>query len=360
MTVERAARLAIPVVWSSRSKPRPSIVFDTYWRFAAERQAIFFRRLAGDPPPWTDDPILQTYKFTNAYRASDRTSQYLIRNVIYEGSADWGEVFFRTILFKLFNRIETWEAIAGEADPPRSDRFDQVQYREILTETMRRGSPIYSAAYIMPPVSLGKGSPKHWGHLALLASMLQLRTPQRVAEAKSLREVYELLRSFPSIGRFLAYQLAIDLDYAPDLPFTEGSFVIAGPGANEGIAKCFEARDGWSDEDLILWTTERQQLEFDRLGIHFQDLWGRALQPIDCQNLFCEVAKYARVALPLFNARGGRTRIKQRFAAQATAAPPWYPPKWSINQRLSSRVEIPTTHRAAELDHEVPVGASRR
>jgi hypothetical protein len=51
---------------------RPSKVFDTYWRFAAERQEIFFRRIAGAPPPWTADPILREFKFTNAYRASDR------------------------------------------------------------------------------------------------------------------------------------------------------------------------------------------------------------------------------------------------------------------------------------------------
>src|SRR5687768_17836021 len=59
-------------------------VFSSYWRFAAERQRIFLRRLRGANPPWSDDPVLQVHKFTNAYRASDRVSQYLIRRVIYE------------------------------------------------------------------------------------------------------------------------------------------------------------------------------------------------------------------------------------------------------------------------------------
>ena len=30
--------------------------------------------------------------------------------------------------------------------------------------------------------------------------------------------------------------------------------------------------------------------------VEFRDLWGRPLQLIGCQNLFCEVDKYARVA----------------------------------------------------------------
>ena len=74
--------------------------------FRGRRQAAFFRRYLGEPAPWSGDEILQTYKFTNAYRASDRVSQYLIRNVIYRGSSATHEVFFRTILFKLFNKIE--------------------------------------------------------------------------------------------------------------------------------------------------------------------------------------------------------------------------------------------------------------
>jgi alpha-glutamyl/putrescinyl thymine pyrophosphorylase clade 1 len=90
---------------------RPSKVFDTYWRFAAERQEIFFRRIAGAPPPWTADPILGKFKFTCAYRASDRVSQYLIRRVIYAGDQNPEELIFRILVFKMFNRIETWELL---------------------------------------------------------------------------------------------------------------------------------------------------------------------------------------------------------------------------------------------------------
>ena len=93
----------VPVV-SLLSPAEPTVVYDTYWRFAAERQAIFYRKLDGLPAPWTADPILGRHKFTNAYRASDRVSQYLIRRVIYEGDQTAEEVFFRTILFKLFKQ----------------------------------------------------------------------------------------------------------------------------------------------------------------------------------------------------------------------------------------------------------------
>ena len=45
----------------------PTIVFDTYWRFAAERLAIFYRRYADPLGPWTSDPILKAFRFTKLY-----------------------------------------------------------------------------------------------------------------------------------------------------------------------------------------------------------------------------------------------------------------------------------------------------
>ena len=106
---------ARPSLNVSRISPaEPTVVYDTYWSFAVERQEVFLRRLEGCPPPWTHDSILHHYKFPNAYRASDRVSQYLIRNVIYEGPQSPEGIFFRTLLFKIFNRIETWELLKAK------------------------------------------------------------------------------------------------------------------------------------------------------------------------------------------------------------------------------------------------------
>jgi alpha-glutamyl/putrescinyl thymine pyrophosphorylase clade 1 len=44
-------------------------------------------------------PILLKYKFTNAYRVLDRTSQYLIGEVIRKGDRSPMEMFYRILLF---------------------------------------------------------------------------------------------------------------------------------------------------------------------------------------------------------------------------------------------------------------------
>ncbi|RZK34497.1 MAG: hypothetical protein EOO61_13480, partial [Hymenobacter sp.] len=93
--------------------PNATYVMDTYWKFAAARQEIFFNRLAGKPL-LTIDPILLRHKFTNAYRAADRVSQYLIRAVIYQGDQLPHELLFRILLFKLFNKIDTWQLLEHE------------------------------------------------------------------------------------------------------------------------------------------------------------------------------------------------------------------------------------------------------
>jgi hypothetical protein len=112
-------------------------------------------------------------------------------------------------------------------------------------------------------------------------------------------------------------------------------FVIPGPGAKGGISKCFETLGGLTEADLIRVVTERQEAEFERLGIDFKSLWGRPLQLIDCQNLFCEVDKYSRVYHPEIAGTSLRSRIKQKFRASSLPVDYWYPPKWGINEKIA-------------------------
>ena len=304
-------------------------VFDTYWRFAALRQLLFMRRVARSLPPWTDDPVLSSYRFTNVYRATDRVSQYLIRNVLYRGEQTGEEIFFRGILFKFFNRIETWERLEAKAGPITWRGFDFDRYATALDAIAEHQGPIYSAAYIMPSPAFGYRR-KHLNHLRLLESMMLDGAPFRVERAHSLREVFEILRSYPSLGNFLAFQFAIDLNYSAMLDFSEMECVVAGPGAHSGIRKCFADTGGFDDADVIRAVTEMADREFDRLGLSFCTLWGRPLQLIDCQSLFCEVDKYARIVHPASSGTAGRTRIKQRFTPKPKPVPQWYPPKWGL------------------------------
>lgn len=316
-----------------------SSVFDTYWRFAAERQDVYFRRLAKQAEPWTNDPIISVHKFTNAYRAADRVSQYLIRHVIYRDDLPKSdtEVLFRTLLFKLFNKIETWELLEYTFGAVTFKTYKFEHYDRLLGEAMRAGGRIYSAAYIMPPGGSAFGHvAKHQNHLRLLEKMMADDLAGKLSKMRKMQPAFELLRSYPTIGDFLAYQFVTDINYTEVTDFSEMEFVIPGPGARDGLRKCFTDSAGLNEAELIRLVADNQEREFERLGIQFQPLWGRRLQLIDCQNLFCEVDKYARVAHPEVSGISGRTRIKQKFSPTGPLERPWYPPKWGINDKISA------------------------
>ena len=305
-------------------------MFDAYWCFAAERQRLFMRRVHGSPYPWTDNPVLRRHRFTNAYRAADRVSQYLIRHVLYEGPQTPVEVFFRALLFKLFNRIDTWEALVSQFGIPTACDYRPKAYSRVLDALFARGSKLYSAAYIVPNPLFGQPR-KHRNHLQLLELMLRDEAPDQIADADSLQAVYHILRSFPSVGPFLGFQFTIDLNYSAVVDFSEMDFVVAGPGARDGIRRCFADTAGLNDADLIRAVSDLRHDEFARLGIHFPDLWGRPLQLVDLQNLFCEVDKYARVAFPSSPGASARKRIKQLYRLSDNPLPQWYPPKWRLD-----------------------------
>ena len=331
-SLPRQARLGLREFTPLSSLTSPSVVYETFWHFAAERQAIFFRRLNGESPPWTTDPILQHNKFTNAYRASDRVSQYLIRHVIYSGDQSPQEVFFRTILFKLFNRIETWELLQSKLSRLSYETYSFERYDAILTGALAEGRRVYSAAYIMPSGKSTFGSrQKHRNHLQLLDMMMKDDVPQRIADTGNMSDAFELLRSYPTIGDFLAYQFVTDINYGNFTTFSEMEFTVPGPGALDGIHKCFKDLGGLNEADTIKLVADSQEHEFARRGLTFLSLGGRSLQLIDVQNLFCEVSKYARLAHPDIDGTNKRKRIKQSFVPSAEPITYWYPPKWGIN-----------------------------
>lgn len=324
-------------LWKSPAPVRPTPVYDVLWRFAAERQAVLLRRVRGQTPPWTEDAILRQYRFTNAYRAADRVSQYLIRRVIYDGAWGLRDTTFRVLLFKLFNKIETWEHLERRFGPLTYDAFDPHAFATALEELRSARKPIYSGAYIMPPVSTGSGTAgaaKHAGHLLLLKRMMEDALPDRLGEAGSLQSVYAYLLGYDGLGPFLAFQYAIDLNYARAFDFSEMSFVVPGPGALDGMKKCFSDTGGLSPTELIRWVTDRQEIEFERLGLQFERIGDRPLQLIDVQNLFCEVSKYSRVSHPHVVGTTARSRIKQSYRRDERPLSLFFPPKWGVNGSL--------------------------
>ena len=304
--------------------------FKYYFYFIQERMNIFWKKFENSNN-LTDDPILQTFKFTNVYRACDRVSQYLIKNVIYKDLDRYTpeDVLLRILVFKVFNKIETWEYLNGENEIT-TNTFNVQKLTDALTRRQQT-KPIFSNAYMMAGSHAEyKGIPtKHQVWLQMIEDrFIKDQGLRTVLNAKSMAEVYSQLREYPLIGDFLAYQYTIDFNYSPYLNFDEDSFVKAGLGAVRGIKKCFKSY-GDTYEDAIRYTQNHFDLFQEKYGFTaFRPLPGREPKLIDLQNCFCETDKYLRAKMP--DLKVGNVRIKQRYKPSPEKIEYYFPKQWGL------------------------------
>src|SRR6516162_6634497 len=161
------------------SAPEVTLVFDTCWKLAAERYRIYEKRLRGEPPPWNNDRILQEHKFTNVFRACDRVSQYLIREVIYnpDASTDAEEVVFQILLFKLFNAIPAWEVLKAYAAELGNAKAADVK--------------IWNRAYVQNQNYRTESPTKHERYLALVNEMMRGNVTGKLQAARTYADAFQ-------------------------------------------------------------------------------------------------------------------------------------------------------------------------
>lgn len=315
-----------------------SPLLDEYWKFAAERHSVFLKKLRGETAPWTESPIIQTYKFTNCFRSIDAVSQYLLREVIY--SPGWEtrsveETIFRVLLFKIFNKNSTWDlwnfALAGGQGPSLAN-FDVNVYDIILSQAQKEGKTIWSGAYMLTAQG-SFGVRRHLMYLNLLKKWVDEKVPERCV-AGSMKECFDILMKYRTMKDFLSNQYTLDIGYTRFVDWDENDFVAAGPGTIRGFNKMFSGIKKNQYADIAKYLVDTQEEHFARLGLEPVKLGDRSLHLNDITNCGCEFDKFSRVAFP--SASGGnnavvRARIKQKYRANSGSRPALvFPPKWGI------------------------------
>jgi len=317
-----------------------------------ERHAIHQRRLAGQPWPCTDDPILRQHTFTNVFRIYDRVTQYIISNVIGKGDRDLHETCFRVILFRCFNRISTWELLVAHFGELTWRDFTLPAYEAVLFEEYRQNNRLYGASYIMPAPELGGSSldgskvkPNYANHLRLLKVMMESDLPGQLAQISELGDAWERIALYPGMGAFLSFQyvlfffplpllrsrfplsdvhrLLLDLNMIPQLSYPE-DWAICGPGAMSCLVKIFGPGVKGAYGEALTWLHQTQDLHFARLGISR----GRrpsigsnhVLSLVDFEHSLCECDIYSRKAHP--EIKGRRLHIATRRNFSANRPPP--------------------------------------
>jgi hypothetical protein len=285
---------------------------DLFWRFVCERQWIWRRRVAqGLPPPWTDDPILQHERFTNAYRELDPGTRYVIEYVL-ELDVPRPDKVFNVMLYRLVGRSETHSALGFQF----LATFDPSGLERSLKDLRGAGRPPFTAAYMVSAYS-AMGSSDKTENVARLFAALHANFDQlfaRIDRCVTAAEAHATLRSAYGFGNFLAYQVLVDLLYPLRvygnrglLPFSHDDWASPGPGARRGIEMLLQPkmfRQPNATElllEVMRWLRDHQQAEFARLDLDFpylEDADGELIMIslANIQNCLCEFHKYVKIS----------------------------------------------------------------
>lgn len=329
----------------SKKIPVPGENFPYYLYWMCERMNIFWKKYEGKPAPWTDDEVLRNGKFCNVYRCLDRVSQYLLSHVIYNGKKyEPEDIFFRILLFKHFNKIETWELMEKE--------FGEITYEvgleniaKFLDDCIERKIAIYGNAYIIncffyqyPEYKHITELSKHRAHFRIYEDeIFQNGHLYDFLEAGSLEELFWVFRKMKIYGDFTAQQYAIDLNYSTLFNFSENDFVITGPGSIKGISWTFDGIGKNKDDyvEVIKWVHDN----FEELMSNFERETGMKWNPLpwetvptltNLQNCFCEASKYAK-GLGVSFKKGVSERIKTTYKESPKSINYVFPPKWNAH-----------------------------
>lgn len=257
-----------------------------YLDFVSERHRIWEQRQAGDPQPWTDDPILAGRKFTNVYRVLDPGSQFVFE--MADDDPDEHTLMVRALLYRFTNRPEFWRTtrrVMGRW-PAVADLDDGTLAEAWRVTKEVLGVQMFSGAYICMPNPGGKFTP---GLDKLAATVMLARRVlhpvgsdycwPELSKVTTLQERFQVLSGPHAMGGFMTQQVLTDWGYVFG-PDQENTFVADGPGSRVGAKHL-----GLKPQDAFRWGRE---------SIHGVTLEGRPPSLMDVQNCFCEFGKYVR------------------------------------------------------------------
>jgi hypothetical protein len=270
-----------------------------------EREAIRLRRAAGQPQPWTEDPILAKWSFTNIRREDDKVTRW-IRDNWREPHADDPDLFFAMAVARLVN----WSHTLGLLGYPVP--WDRQHFISVLQEQANGGAKVWGDAYNIS--NAGKSLPKVEIVAGVLDALWARQKSLRPRSYDSLLACYARLKDMRGFGSFMAAQVVADMKHVDPLRSARDwwTFAAPGPGSKRGLNRILgrPVDAPWRDE--YVWRTAFEKLhetiapELERIGI------GR-LCGQDLQNCLCELDKYERVRL-------GEGKPKRKFIPTSSAS----------------------------------------
>jgi hypothetical protein len=261
--------------------------------FVRERHAIYERRLAGEPKPWTKDPILQKFRFCNIYRELDAVTVW-IRKYWREPNANDPDLWFAMVVARMYNLPTTLTMIEYPV------LYEPRRIRRVVNAMQSEGLTVFNAAYMVRCDCQQAGKTKtDYLIEKVFNPMWRDRETLRPRSTDTLAQFHTRLMSCYGMGSFMAGQVTADTKFHGVLATAEDwwTFACPGPGSQRGLNWVCgrEFNQSWKEDD---WYRALQLLQ-TKIDPLVREAGMPRLSASDLQSCLCEISKYQKVKLGL-------------------------------------------------------------
>lgn len=257
----------------------------SYLDTAIERHRIYKHKEAGDPKPWSSDPVYQRFFFCNLFRQYDKCTDWIIQNVL------WYERWDLIILYRFISTYELFEEIK------QTCALDDLKSIEAFLASKRAlGHSMFNGCFLRNPrVDGGWVKTYQVPFITIEAIRKDESSLQKILETGGLQELCEFLKNYPGIGGFMAYEYACDLEYSEMFyPRDKYTWANMGPGARRGISLLLHGVPGvkvkeseWLESARELWKILKERV--NKVFPGEEDVSMR-----EVEHWLCEFQKYSK------------------------------------------------------------------
>jgi hypothetical protein len=275
-----------------------------YW--IKEREAVRLAKEAGRPKPWTDDEILQTYRFCNVRRMDDKVSRWLMENW-YGPYRDHPNMLAAVALARFVNLPDSLDLVTGRVFRDASPCWDSIKSK--LRLRRNGGRTVFNGAYMVrgnttkSPDKIGTVVDEYVG--ALVKANAAVKSPDGLVDRGSMEATHERVASVYGFGSFMAGQVVADLRHAVSGTWADkDDWAPVGPGSARGLAMTLYW-DDW-EKKAARYVSKPNDFTTDLICRLVPILKKRLptsitarLEAHDYQNCMCEVFGYNKVLFGL-------------------------------------------------------------
>lgn len=262
---------------------------DRYFQWIIDREEIRLNRKAGKPKPWTDNEVLQSYRFTNARRMDDRVSKWL-HNHWYKPYFNHPNMLLAVVIARHFNQPDTLEHIGF----PEKWKPDTTYEKLLQYKCDNPGKSVFNGAYMIR--SSSNSSPQFYPdkcEMVVKETVQQFVDQPPILNTDSMQQSVETIQTYRNFGTFMAGQVVADLRWAIDGNWKDkNTWAAIGPGSRKGmnIVQGREPTFPLKQEQFVKELRQVMRVAKETLP---KSITSR-LEAIDYQNCFCESSKIER------------------------------------------------------------------